>query len=407
MELKDYYAILGVQPTDDLKTIKTAYRRLARKYHPDVSKENDAEAKFKDLAEAWEVLKDEQRRAEYDQLWQHRNDPGFGRQRQTHEQSYSQQDFDDIFSSMFGQQAHQRRRQHAARGHDLEIEVAVFLEETLAEQTRTISYNLPVYNVFGMIESETPKTLNVKIPAGVVDGQRIRLKGQGTPGENGGPNGDLWLVIHIAPHPLFDIVGHNLEIVLPLAPWEAALGAKVTVPTLKESILLTVPPGSQAGQRLRIKGKGLVSKTHTGDLFAVIKIVMPPKPDEKARELWQQLAAAEASFDPRKTWGESLMATVTVTFTITELCLRTGVSEEELTEIVGLGMIEPHQPQADTWLFDDSAVTIVHRAVRLRNELELDWPGIAVALTLLDENARLTRENRLLQQRLARFLAHG
>ena len=169
MELKDYYAILGVQPTDDLKTIKTAYRRLARKYHPDVSKENDAEAKFKDLAEAWEVLKDEQRRAEYDQLWQHRNDPGFGRQQQTHEQSYSQQDFDDIFSSMFGQQAHQRRRQHAARGHDLEIEVAVFLEETLAEQTRTISYNLPVYNVFGMIESETPKTLNVKIPAGVAE----------------------------------------------------------------------------------------------------------------------------------------------------------------------------------------------------------------------------------------------
>ncbi|MCM6272948.1 chaperone modulator CbpM [Klebsiella pneumoniae] len=101
------------------------------------------------------------------------------------------------------------------------------------------------------------------------------------------------------------------------------------------------------------------------------------------------------------------MATETVTFTITELCLRTGVSEEELTEIVGLGMIEPHQPQADTWLFDDSAVTIVHRAVRLRNELELDWPGIAVVLTLLDENARLTRENRLLQQRLARFLAHG
>lgn len=185
MELKDYYAILGVKPTDDLKTIKTAYRRLARKYHPDVSKESDAEAQFKDLAEAWEVLKDEQRRAEYDQLWQHRNDPQFGRQQHSREQSYSQQDFDDIFSSMFGQQAHQSRRQHAARGHDLEIEVAVFLEETLAEQTRTISYKLPVYNVFGMVESETPKTLNVKIPAGVSDGQRIRLKGQGTPGENG------------------------------------------------------------------------------------------------------------------------------------------------------------------------------------------------------------------------------
>ena len=306
MELKDYYTILGVKPTDDLKTIKTAYRRLARKYHPDVSKETNAEAQFKDLAEAWEVLKDEQRRAEYDQLWQHRNDPQFSRQQQQpHEQNYSQQDFDDIFSSMFGQQAHHARRQHAARGHDLEIEVAVFLEETLAEQTRTISYSLPVYNVFGMIESETPKTLNVKIPAGVSDGQRIRLKGQGTPGENGGPNGDLWLVIHIAPHPLFDIVGHNLEIVLPLAPWEAALGAKVTIPTLKESILLTIPPGSQAGQRLRIKGKGLASKTTTGDLYAVIKIVMPPKPNDKTSALWQQLADAETGFAPRKAWEKA------------------------------------------------------------------------------------------------------
>ncbi|GHD90132.1 curved DNA-binding protein [Pseudocitrobacter faecalis] len=305
MELKDYYAILGVKPTDDLKTIKTAYRRLARKYHPDVSKENDAEARFKDLAEAWEVLKDEQKRAEYDELWAHRNDPHFGRQQQGHEQSYNQQDFDDIFSSMFGQQAHHARRQRASRGQDLEIEVAVFLEETLAEQQRTISYKVPVYNVFGMVEQELPKTLNVKIPAGVSDGQRIRLKGQGTPGENGGPNGDLWMIIHIAPHPLFDIVGHNLEIVLPLAPWEAALGTKVEVPTLKESILLTIPAGSQAGQRLRIKGKGLVSKTVTGDLFAVIKIVMPPKPDEKTSALWQQLAESQASFDPRKTWGKA------------------------------------------------------------------------------------------------------
>lgn len=306
MELKDYYAILGVKPTDDLKTIKTAYRRLARKYHPDVSKETDAETKFKDLAEAWEVLKDDRRRAEYDQLWQHRNDPQFSHQQQhSREQNYSQQDFDDIFSSMFSQQEHRSRRQHSVRGHDLEIEVAVFLEETLTEQARTISYNLPIYNVFGMIESETPKTLNVKIPAGVVDGQRIRLKGQGTPGQNGGPNGDLWLVIHIAPHPLFDIVGHNLEIVLPLAPWEAALGAKVTIPTLKESILLTIPPGSQAGQRLRIKGKGLASKTTTGDLFAVIKIVMPPKPNDKSRALWQQLADEHASFEPRKTWGKA------------------------------------------------------------------------------------------------------
>lgn len=309
MELKDYYTILGVKPTDDLKTIKTAYRRLARKYHPDVSKEANAEARFKDLAEAWEVLKDDQRRAEYDQRWQHRNDPRMdphmGRQQTQQETQYSQQEFDDIFSSIFGQHARQSRQSHAARGHDVEIEVAVFLEETLEDQTRTISYKLPVYNAFGLVEQEIPKTLNVKIPAGVGDGQRIRLKGQGTPGEHGGPNGDLWLVIHIAPHPLFDIVGHNLEIVVPLAPWEAALGAKITIPTLKESILLTIPPGSQAGQRLRIKGKGLVSKKATGDLFAVIKIVMPPKPDAQSTGLWQQLAQAQSAFDPRKEWGKA------------------------------------------------------------------------------------------------------
>ncbi|EHM51803.1 MAG: curved DNA-binding protein [Yokenella regensburgei] len=311
MELKDYYSILGVKPTDDLKTIKTAYRRLARKYHPDVSKEPDAEARFKDLAEAWEVLKDDERRAEYDQIWQHRNDPQFARhQGQGHAQGqqqhqYSQEEFDDIFSSIFGQHARQSRQSHAERGHDIEIEVAVFLEETLEEHTRTLSYKLPVYNVFGQVEQEIPKTLNVKIPAGVGDGQRIRLKGQGTPGEHGGANGDLWLVIHIAPHPLFDIVGHNLEIVVPLAPWEAALGAKVTVPTLKESILLTIPPGSQAGQRLRIKGKGLVSKKVTGDLYAIIKIVMPPKPGEQAADLWQQLAKAQSSFEPRKEWGKT------------------------------------------------------------------------------------------------------
>ncbi|MGM1265399.1 curved DNA-binding protein, partial [Escherichia coli] len=261
------------------------------KYHPDVSKEPDAEARFKEVAEAWEVLSDEQRRAEYDQMWQHRNDPQFNRQfHHSDGQSFNAEDFDDIFSSIFGQHARQSRQRPATRGHDIEIEVAVFLEETLTEHKRTISYNLPVYNAFGMIEQEIPKTLNVKIPAGVGNGQRIRLKGQGTPGENGGPNGDLWLVIHIAPHPLFDIVGHDLEIVVPVSPWEAALGAKVTVPTLKESILLTIPPGSQAGQRLRVKGKGLVSKKQTGDLYAVLKIVMPPKPDENTAALWQQLA---------------------------------------------------------------------------------------------------------------------
>ncbi|QUY47804.1 curved DNA-binding protein [Serratia plymuthica] len=305
MEFKDYYAILGVKPSDDLKAIKTAYRRLARKYHPDVSTESNAEAQFKEVAEAYEVLKDDERRAEYDQLVQHRNDPNYGRQAQ-HGNANNAEDFSDIFSSMFGEHARSqhRRQSRAIRGQDIEMEVAVFLEETLAEQTRTIRYSLPVYNAFGMVEQEIPKTLNVKIPVGVGDGERIRLKGQGAPGTDGGANGDLYLIIRIAPHPLFDIVGHNLEIVLPVAPWEAALGAKVPVPTLKDAILLTIPAGSQTGQRLRIKGKGLVGKKETGDLYAVIKVVMPPKPDEKNAALWQQLAEAQPAFDPRKEWSK-------------------------------------------------------------------------------------------------------
>lgn len=319
MELKDYYAIMGVKHTDDLKVIKTAYRRLARKYHPDVSKEPDAEVKFKEVAEAWAVLSDETRRAEYDQLWEHRNDPYFNQSGQSNQTNNSRdfnqqgfsgngfnaEDFDDIYSSLFGQRGHSNQwRQQSSRGHDLEIELAVFLEESQEEHQRTISYNVPVYNAYGIAEKEVPKTLNIKIPAGVIDGQKIRLKGQGIAGENGGENGDLWLTIRIAPHPLFDIKGHDLEIVVPVAPWEAALGGKISIPTLKDNILLTIPAGSQAGQKLRIKGKGLVSKNKTGDLYAIIKIVMPPKPDIKVSELWKELAAKEQSFNPRKDWGE-------------------------------------------------------------------------------------------------------
>lgn len=303
MEFKDYYAILGLKPSDDIKAIKTAYRRLARKFHPDVSTETNAEARFKEVAEAYEVLKDSERRAQYDELLQHRNDPNFGRQ--THRQGSGEaEDFSDIFSSMFGHGA-RGRQQRAARGQDVEIGVAMFLEETLSEQTRTLSYKVPVYNAFGLVENEIPKTLNVKIPPGVGDGERIRVKGQGVPGIAGGTNGDLYLNIKLAPHPLFEVVGNDLEIVLPLAPWEAALGTKVSLPTLTEKILLTVPAGSQAGQRLRIKGKGLIGKRETGNLYAVIKIVIPSKSDDKSAVLWQQLAEANQAFDPRTVWSKS------------------------------------------------------------------------------------------------------
>ncbi|EKT60159.1 curved DNA-binding protein [Providencia sneebia] len=313
MELKDYYSIMGVKRTDDLKTIKTAYRRLARKYHPDVSKEANAAERFKEIAEAWAVLSDKEKRAEYDEMWEHRNDPyfnQFNRGQQGH--SYSQQDFEagdfeDIFSSMFSQRARssgsQSRNAYSKRGQDLEVELPVFLEESQKAHKQTISYRLPVYNAYGFVEDEIPKTLNVTIPAGVIDGQRIRLKGQGTAGLNGGENGDIWITIRLAPHPLFDIKGKDLEIVVPLAPWEAALGTKVTVPTLHDPIVITIPANSQAGQKLRLKGKGMLHKGGAGDLYAIIKIVMPTTSNAESDELWKKLAETQQSFDPRKNWG--------------------------------------------------------------------------------------------------------
>ncbi|MCS3406265.1 MULTISPECIES: curved DNA-binding protein [Gammaproteobacteria] len=314
MEFKDYYATMGVEPSADLKTIKTAYRRLARKYHPDVSSEADAESRFKALAEAYEVLKDEQRRAEYDRIRLHRNDPNFGQRarggagerQQNAAWQDGAQDFSEFFESMFGGRtaAGQRsssRGGHGLRGQDLEMEVPLFLEETLHDQSREISYTLPVYDELGRQVSEAGKTLNVKIPAGMSDGERIRLKGQGVAGVGGGQNGDLYLIIRLAPHPLFEVDGHNLHIVAPLAPWEAALGASIEVPTLTGKIALTVPAGSQSGKRLRVKGKGLVGKKQTGDLYVILKVVMPPKPNDRASALWRELAE-QAAFNPRTEW---------------------------------------------------------------------------------------------------------
>ncbi|MDA5499132.1 curved DNA-binding protein [Yersinia aleksiciae] len=313
MEFKDYYAVMGLEPTASLKEIKTAYRKLARKYHPDVSDEPDAESKFKEVAEAYEVLKDAERRAEYDELRLHRDDPRFNQQQAAYHSGGQQWhssagggDFSDFFESFFanrGASAHHssHRASHGVRGQDLEMELPLFLEETLAEQTRSISYKIPTVDASGFPGPDTTKTLKVKIPAGVGDGERIRLKGQGAPGFAGGANGDLFLIIRLAPHPQFDVDGQNLQIVVPLAPWEAALGANVEVPTLTGKISLTIPAGSQSGQRLRIKGKGLVSKKQTGDLYAILKVVMPPKPDEKTRALWQQLSE-QAAFNPRTGW---------------------------------------------------------------------------------------------------------
>ncbi|MBL4727865.1 MAG: DnaJ domain-containing protein [Gammaproteobacteria bacterium] len=317
MEFRDYYKILGVDPEASIKEIKTAYRKLARKYHPDVSAHKDADRKFKEVAEAYEVLKNTETRAEYDDVRQH------GAQGQSFQpppswqpgnaeggHSASNEDFSEFFSSLF-RNANQQpevddivgRRGgfqdwsggRAQRGEDIESDLPVFLEDILHESMHSISFQV----------GEAKKTLKVKVPAGTGNGERIRLKGQGTPGQGGTTNGDLYLRIRLVPHPLFDVEGHNLIIVLPLAPWEAVLGAKVEVPTLSGNLRLTIPANSQSGQRLRLKGKGLPNKQEeTGDLYAVINIVVPPANDRKSKTLWKNLEE-DTKFDPRAEWRKS------------------------------------------------------------------------------------------------------
>ncbi|MGY2173118.1 DnaJ C-terminal domain-containing protein [Pseudomonas gingeri] len=316
MDFKDYYKILGVEPTADDKTIKAAYRKLARKYHPDVSKEKDAEAKFKDASEAYEALKSADKRAEYDDLrkygqhgqpfqgppgWQGRGaGGGFG--------GAGGGDFSDFFSSIFGSRgagfsSGQSGRSAGRRGQDVEMELPIFLEESLTNESKKVTFQVPQYNAAGQHVSNTSKSLNVKIPAGVTDGERIRLKGQGAPGLGGWANGDLYLTIRFAPHPKFDVEGEDLIITLPLAPWELALGTEVAVPTLTGKINLKVPAGSQNGQRMRAKGHGLLNKAgQRGYLFVQLKAVMPRQSDDAVKALWQELAK-KAAFDPREQWS--------------------------------------------------------------------------------------------------------
>lgn len=319
MEFKDYYKTLSVAEDADSKAIKSAYRKLARKYHPDVSEHREAEERFKEITEAYEVLKDPEKRAQYDEYRKFGSSDRRYADGLTGYTGYS--DFSEFFSSIFGDTGSRTggktaggqresygftsQKAYNLRGQDIETDLPIFLEDTLADAKKTISYLLPHRDAEGHI-SEISRTLNVKIPAGVMNGERIRLKGQGGQGTGGAPNGDLYLRIRMVPHPLFDVEARNLVITVPLAPWEAALGATIEVPTLAGKIKLTIPAGSQTGQRLRIKGKGLVRKQGHGDLYAVLKVVMPGTADYKsnneAKKQWQELADS-AAFDPRKEWS--------------------------------------------------------------------------------------------------------
>jgi curved DNA-binding protein len=298
MKYKDYYKILGVERGAAEEEIKKAYRKLARKYHPDVSKEQNAKEKFQEVSEAYETLRDKEKRAAYDSLGSSFR-PGqdfrpppdwFDRFGSGRAEDLRDVDLSDLFEQMgiFGRAGTRRGgfgRNVPIPGEDYEALVRISLEEAARGAERE-------FKIDG-------KTLRARIPKGAIDGQRLRLRGKGGPGMNGGPAGDIYLQIVLEPHPLYKARGHDLEIELPLTPWEAALGAEVDVPTLDGRVTLKVPPGSKGGQKLRLAGKGLPKPGGgAGDLYAVLDIVVPGTLTEREKKLYEELRAA-SRFNPR------------------------------------------------------------------------------------------------------------
>jgi len=327
MEFRDYYKVLGVERAASADQIKTAYRRLARKYHPDVSKEPNAEARFKEMQEAYEVLKDPEKRVAYDQLganWkageQFRPPPdwgsgfefsggagraggarrGAGRARWSgaaaEDGGFADQDFSDFFSSLFGGGSPFARGGGGGAARDHHAQVGVDLEEAYRGTTRTLELRRPEVKPDGSVELRT-HTVRVTIPPGVTEGQLIRLAGQGAPGAGGARAGDLYLEVHVQPHRLFALEGRDVTLTFPVAPWEAALGASVTVPTLGGSVEMHIPAGAQSGQKLRLRGRGLPGNP-PGDQYVQLKVVLPPANSPQAKAFYEEMRS-KLDFDPR------------------------------------------------------------------------------------------------------------
>jgi curved DNA-binding protein len=320
MEYKDYYKVLGVERNADENAIKQAYRRLARKFHPDVSKEPNAEEQFKKVQEAYEVLKDKEKRAAYDELganWkagqEFRPPPGWDANTQFRYaggEQFSDEDmgqFSDFFSNLFGQ-GHSGSFRSAHTGHDFRqrgsdqrAKIQVTLNEAYQGVTRAIQLQMPEHNAEGHVVNKT-RTLKVVIPPGAEQGQQLRLAGQGSPGFGGGTNGDLYLEIDIAEHPLFSLKGRDIYLTLPVTPWEAALGAEIKIPTLGGPVGLKLQPDSQSGQKLRLKGRGMPGKPNAGDQYAVLQIQTPAPQSDEQKHIYKQMADS-MPFNPRKDWS--------------------------------------------------------------------------------------------------------
>jgi curved DNA-binding protein len=311
VEFKDYYQILGVAKTATADEIKKAYRKQARKYHPDVSKEPDAEKRMQDVNEANAVLSDPEKRAAYDQL---------GGRYRTGQEFHAPPDWDagfefsgrgpsdadaagfsDFFSSLFGQAAQGRGAGgYQMRGEDHHAKIVIELRDAYEGATRAFTLRAPQVDSQGHVTLQE-HTLNVRIPKGVREGQHIRLTGQGSPGFGGGPAGDLYLEVHFAPDTLYRVEGRDVYATLPVTPWEAALGAAIEAPTPSGKVQVKVPAGSQAGRKLRLKGRGIPGDP-PGDLYIVLDVVLPAADTEQARRLYETMAR-ELAFDPRRKIG--------------------------------------------------------------------------------------------------------
>ena len=314
MKFRDYYDIMGVPRDATQDDIKRAYRKLARKYHPDVSKEADAEIKFKEVGEAYEVLKDPEKRAAYDQFganWKAGQDfeppPNWDAGFEFSGGGFTQGDaseysdfFEQLFGGGFGRARGARHAGFHARGEDHHAKVLIDLEDAFHGVTRSISLRVPSMDAQGRVTTRD-HTLNVKIPRGIRQGQQIRLAGQGAPGLGQGGAGDLYLQVEFKPHAYYRVDGADLYLDLPVAPWEAALGAQVKVPTPAGKVDLKIPAGAVSGKKLRLKGRGIPAKT-PGDLYVVLQIVAPRADTEQAKKLYRDMEQSMA-FNPRAKLG--------------------------------------------------------------------------------------------------------
>jgi len=305
MKYKDYYEILGVKREATADDIKTAYRRLARKYHPDVSKEKDAEAKFKEMAEAYETLKDPEKRAAYDQLGSHtpgeefRPPPDWNQQFAQGKGGFEDIDLESLFAG-FGRR-HGRGAAHAAdypmAGSDYEAVVRLSFMQAYHGTEIDLELSTLEWTPDGSAR-RVPHRVKTRIPRGVTNGEKLRVPGKGGKGANGGPDGDLYLDIEVADHPMYRVVGKDVYIDLPLTPWEAILGTSVKLPTPAGAVTLKVPSGTRAGQELRLSGRGMTRGSGAGHLHAVVRIDVPTVVDDRQKALFKELSDI-SNFNPR------------------------------------------------------------------------------------------------------------